>query len=52
MGRLGRPEEIAALVCFLLSDEASWQTGGIYRADGGISASYVVDDSKGGSETP
>ncbi|MBL6642044.1 MAG: SDR family oxidoreductase [PS1 clade bacterium] len=52
MGRLGRPEEIAALVCFLLSDEAGWQTGGVYRADGGISASYVVDDSKGGSETP
>ena len=52
MGRLGRPEEIAALVCFLLSDEAGWQTGGIYRADGGISASYLVDDSRGGSETP
>ncbi|MCH1542496.1 MAG: SDR family oxidoreductase [Alphaproteobacteria bacterium] len=52
MGRLGRPDEIAALVCFLLSEEAGWQTGGVYRADGGISASYVVDDSKGGSETP
>lgn len=52
MGRLGRPEEIAALVCFLLSDEAGWQTGGVYRADGGISAAYLVDDSKGGSETP
>jgi len=52
MGRLGRPEEIAALVCFLLSDEAGWQTGGIYRADGGISASYLVDDGRGGSETP
>lgn len=52
MGRLGRPEEIAALVGFLLSDEAGWQTGGVYRADGGISASYLVDDSHGGSETP
>jgi len=52
MGRLGRPEEIAALVCFLLSDEAGWQTGGVYRADGGIAAAYLVDDSKGGSETP
>lgn len=52
MGRLGRPEEIAALVCFLLSDEAGWQTGGVYRADGGISAAYLVDDSRGGSETP
>ncbi len=52
MGRLGRPEEIAALVCFLLSDEAGWQTGSIYRADGGISAAYLIDDSKGGSERP
>lgn len=52
MGRLGRPEEIAALVGFLLSDEAGWQTGGIYRADGGISAAYLVDDGRGGSETP
>lgn len=51
MGRLGRPEEIAALVCFLLSDGAGWQTGGVYRADGGISASYLVDD-RNGSETP
>lgn len=51
MGRLGRPEEIAALVCFLLSDGAGWQTGGVYRADGGISASYLVDD-RNGSDTP
>ena len=51
MGRLGRPEEIAALVCFLLSDGAGWQTGGVYRADGGISASYLVDD-RDGSDTP
>lgn len=51
MGRLGRPEEIAALVCFLLSDAAGWQTGGVYRADGGITASYLVDD-RDGSDTP
>ena len=51
MGRLGRPEEVAALVCFLLGDDAGWQTGGVYRVDGGISAAYVVDD-RDGSETP
>ena len=51
MGRLGQPEEIAATVCFLLSDAAAWQTGSIMRVDGGISAAYVVDD-RDGSETP
>ena len=51
MGRLGLPEEVAAMVSFLLSDDAGWQTGGVYRVDGGISAAYVVDD-RDGSEIP
>ena len=33
--RLGRPEEIAKLVCFLVSDDASWITGSVYLIDGG-----------------
>ena len=34
--RLGRPEDIAALALFLVSDEASWITGSAYTIDGGI----------------
>ena len=34
-GRLGTAEEVAALVAFLLSDEAPFMTGGAYAIDGG-----------------
>ncbi len=44
MGRLGQPEEIANLVAFLASDEASFITGAAYAIDGGITASYVIKD--------
>jgi 2-keto-3-deoxy-L-fuconate dehydrogenase len=37
MGRIGKPEEIAALAVYLASDESSFTTGTIHIADGGFS---------------
>src|SRR5277367_2110627 len=37
MGRLGRPEEIAALAIYLASDESTFTTGQIHIIDGGFS---------------
>lgn len=38
MGRLGRPEEIAAVVAFLVSEDSSFMTGSEVYADGGWTA--------------
>jgi NAD(P)-dependent dehydrogenase (short-subunit alcohol dehydrogenase family) len=42
MGRFGEPEEIAAAVAFLASDDSSFMTAASFLVDGGISGAYVT----------
>lgn len=38
IGRIGQPEDVANVIHFLLSDNASWMTGEIVNVDGGVMA--------------
>jgi NAD(P)-dependent dehydrogenase (short-subunit alcohol dehydrogenase family) len=43
LGRIGTPEEVAAAICFLASDEAAYITGATLTVDGGWDASQWSD---------
>lgn len=38
LGRAGRPEEVAEVIAFLASDRTPYTTGGVWAADGGMTA--------------
>jgi NAD(P)-dependent dehydrogenase (short-subunit alcohol dehydrogenase family) len=38
IGRLGRPEDVAMMAVYLVSEEASWVTGASFPLDGGLTA--------------
>jgi glucose 1-dehydrogenase len=40
LGRLGTPDDVAGMVAYLASDDASYVTGATFLIDGGLMRSY------------
>ena len=40
--RMGRPEEIASMICYLASDDAGYVTGSSFVADGGLTLGFCA----------
>jgi NAD(P)-dependent dehydrogenase (short-subunit alcohol dehydrogenase family) len=47
-GRFGRPDDVAAAVAFLVSDDAGWITGTHLVVDGGQTVGLDLPDTSGG----
>lgn len=43
LGRIGQPEEMAALAAYLASDDSSYSTGSEFVADGGMTAGFSLE---------
>lgn len=50
LGRAGEPEDIAAAIAFLASDDAAWITGLSLPVDGGLSACRPIIVAEGGPD--